>query len=170
MYDHQTESLWLQVKREAVTGPETGTPLTSLPSTVTTWAKWRKRHPTTRVLSLSTGHRRDYGRDPYESYYRSRKGIFSRFFTPGPGEKEKELVAGLELGGAARAYPLSVLRERGRVEDMLGENTIVLTFHSDTDRISARTGDGSELQPITVYWFVWKGIHPGSSLYSREDQ
>ena len=35
-YDHQTESLWSQLKEEAVTGPLTGTHLKALPSVTTT--------------------------------------------------------------------------------------------------------------------------------------
>ena len=64
LYDHKTESLWSQIKREAVTGPMMGQHLTLLPSIHTTWANWRKQFPETRVLSEDTGHRRDYDRDP----------------------------------------------------------------------------------------------------------
>ena len=98
MYDHQTESLWLQVRRRAVTGPMTGTKLKRLPSTVTSWKKWRRKHPQTEVLSLKTGYLRDYNRDPYEEYYESKKGLFS-FLRPGPGARDKELVIGVEMGG-----------------------------------------------------------------------
>jgi hypothetical protein len=168
MYDHQTESLWLQVKRRAVTGPMAGTVLRALPSTVTSWSRWRKKHPRTLVLSTDTGHDRDYSRDPYEDYYESRRGLFSRFFSPGPGEVEKELVAGIEAGGSARAYPLSTLRRRGRITDEIGGEPIVLEHDSETDGISVRIGAGREIQPVVVYWFVWKGIYPASERYSGE--
>ena len=55
MYDHQSESLWLQVKHSAVTGPMTGKKLKILPSTFTTWGKWLKKHPDTEVLTTQTG-------------------------------------------------------------------------------------------------------------------
>lgn len=168
MYDHQTESLWLQVKRSAVTGPLAGTPLSTLPSTVTTWSKWRRKHPDTVVLSLDTGHRRNYGSDPYESYYRSSRGLFSRFFKPGPGEEEKELVAGLEAGGAAKAYPISLVQEEGVIRDRLGGEEVVLSYEKETDRIIARTAAGRDMQPIVAYWFVWKGVHPRTLRYAGE--
>ena len=167
MYDHQTESLWLQVKRRAVAGPLSGTRLETLPSTVTTWSKWRRKHPGTTVLGLDTGHLRDYEADPYESYYSSRRGIFSRFFTAGPGEEEKELVAGLEAGGSAKAYPISLVREEGRIEDLVGGRKVTLLFDPATDRVSA-VADGEELHPLVVYWFVWKGIHPGTARYGKD--
>lgn len=167
MYDHQTESLWSQVKREAVTGPRTGTRLRALGSTVTTWEKWRRRHPETAVLSLETGHVRDYDKDPYEDYYRSRRGLFSRF-APGPGEEEKELVAGVEWNGRTKAYPVAELRRRGEVRDHLDGQTVTLRHEPETDRLTARIGDGTELVPTVTYWFVWKGIHPGTERFSPE--
>jgi hypothetical protein len=167
MYDHQTESLWSQVKRRAVTGPMAGARLEALPSSVTTWGKWQKKHPRTMVLSLDTGHRRDYASDPYESYYQSRRGMFSRFFAPGPGEEEKELVAGLEAGGAVKAYPLSLLRKKGRIEDRVGREQVILSYDDETDRVVVIAGEGREIQPIVVYWFVWKGIHPETLRYGK---
>ena len=50
LYDHQTESLWSQLKEEAVTGPQTGTRLRAIPSVMTTWKAWRAQHPNTLVL------------------------------------------------------------------------------------------------------------------------
>jgi hypothetical protein len=168
MYDHQTESLWSQVKREAVTGSMTGTRLEARPSTVTTWSRWKKKHPGTLVLSLETGHDRDYTQDPYEDYYRSRRGFFSGFFKPGPGEEEKEMVAGLNIGGHQKAYPVDHLRRAGTLSDRLGDKEVTFTWDDDLDGLSARTADGKEIQPIIVYWFVWKGIHPESELFRPE--
>jgi len=168
MYDHQTESLWLQVKRKAVTGPKTGTKLFTFPSSRTTWKKWKKKHPETTVLSFNTGHNRNYSRDPYESYYRDRKGMFSSFFKPGPGEEEKELVAGIVVGEEARAYPVEALRSRKNITDTIDGKKITLSIDDSTDRISATSGDGEEIEPIVVYWFVWKGIHADSALYRAE--
>ena len=165
MYDHQTESLWLQVKRRAVTGPKTGTKLSTLPSSRTTWKKWKKKHPKTTVLSFNTGHSRDYSRDPYESYYNDRRGMFSSFFKPGPGEEEKELVAGVVVGETARAYAVEDLRRQKKITDTVDGIKISLSFDASTDRISAKLADGEEIEPIVVYWFVWKGIHADSDLF-----
>jgi hypothetical protein len=164
MYDRQTESLWSQVLRKAVTGTMTDTPLKVLPSTLTTWKRWKKRHPDTLVLSLETGHRRDYTRDPYESYYESSRGFFSRVLG-GPGEEEKMLVAGVEVGGATKAYPLDVLREKGSITDKVGTRNLTLVFETETDALVIRDAKGSEVPHIVVYWFVWKDFHPGTGLY-----
>jgi hypothetical protein len=165
MYDHQTESLWLQVKRRAVTGPMTGTKLSILPSTITSWKKWKKKNPETTVLSFKTGYSRNYDRDPYESYYRNRRGMFRSFFKAGPGEEEKEIVAGVEVGDSAKAYPVSVIRQRKKMTDTIGGKSVTFSYDDTTDRISVKTASGEEIEPILVYWFVWKGIHADSGLY-----
>jgi len=165
MYDHQTESLWLQVKRRAVTGTMIGTRLTTLPSTITTWSKWRKKHPDTTVLSFDTGYSRNYKRDPYEDYYRQRRGMFTSFFKAGPGEEEKEIIAGIEVDDSAKAYPVSIIRQRGKMTDTIGGKSITITYDDSTEQISVKTGSGEEIEPIVVYWFVWKGIHPETIRY-----
>lgn len=137
MYDHQTESLWSQAKREAVAGLLTGTRLRMLPSVVTSWSKWRRRHPDTQVLSLETGYQRDYSIDPYESYYRTKTGLFSRF-RPGPGEEAKELVAGTEVDGIFKVYPLERLRTRGKMEDVIGDRKLVFVFDFASVRAARR--------------------------------
>lgn len=55
MYDRQTESLWVHVTGEAAFGPLKGKRLEFMPSTVTSWANWKKNYPHTQVLP---GYRR----------------------------------------------------------------------------------------------------------------
>lgn len=168
MYDRQTESLWSQVRREAVAGPMTGAKLKVLPSTLTTWKKWRKRYPGTEVLSLDTGYQRDYSRDPYESYYKRRGGGFFSFFKRGSDEEAKTLVVGVALDGAAKAYPIELLREGKTLTDTLGGRKIVLTFDPATDQLTVRDDAGGNIPFITAYWAVWTGMHPASGLYGKK--
>lgn len=167
MYDRQTESLWSQVRREAVVGHLTGEQLEVLPSTLTTWEKWRKKFPQTEVLSFDTGFSRDYSQDPYEDYYESQKGFFS-FFTPVPGEEEKDLVAGITVEGKAKAYPIKVLREQKIIEDNFSGKHLTVSFSTETDNISIRTDSGNNLVPLVLYWFVWKGMYPDSEIFSAK--
>ncbi len=164
MYDQQTESLWSQVLQHAVTGPMTNTKLTRLPSTLTTWGKWRKKYPETDVLTPATGHVRDYSKDPYESYYESRSGLFG-FLKGGPGAEEKELVIGIEIGNTAKAYRLRDLRSDGLIKDKVGGTEITLELDEVTDTLTAKDQSGNTLDHLLLYWFVWKGIHPEAEVY-----
>lgn len=166
MYDKQTESLWLQAKREAVTGPMTGAKLKSYPSTITTWAKWKKRHPNTKVLSIDTGHARDYSRDPYESYYDSQQGLFS-FLRKKAGANEKELVVGIELRNKAKAYPLKLLRKKNKITDAFAGESIEIQIDQTTDQVAIKTATEKKPDFIITYWMIWHNIHPETDVYSR---
>lgn len=166
MYDHQTESLWSQVKRTAVAGPRTGAKLKVLPSSVTTWEKWVKRHPETRVLSFETGYARDYSRDPYESYRGSGWERFLSGFIGRPlGDKDVRFVVGVQEGNLSRAYPLEELRKAGSFTDTLGGKDIQVGYEGETDVVTVRSTSGEQIEHLVVYWFVWKEMHPEAELF-----
>jgi hypothetical protein len=72
MYDRATQSLWNTIWGRPAIGPLAQEPIQLKRRSVvtTTWGEWRRRHPTTRVLSLNTGHRRDYSEGAaYREYF-----------------------------------------------------------------------------------------------------
>jgi len=80
MYDKATQSMWSTLEGEPVIGPLVGKgiKLDYLSVVTTTWGEWKKRHPNTKVLSLNTGHRRDY-RDgvAYKDYFATDELMFT---------------------------------------------------------------------------------------------
>jgi len=138
MYDRHTAtpSLWAQALGEAVVGTKTGTRLKRLPVLQTTWGEWRKAHPQTTVLSLNTGFRRDYDRDPYRGY-EQKTGLFFPVEQEDARLHPKERVLGVILNGFTKAYPLKTLRELQVLNDTLGGQSIVLiaAINSDAARI-----------------------------------
>ena len=80
MYDHQTRSYWSTLQGEPVVGPLVGKgiKLNRRYLVTTTWGDWKKRHPETTVLSLETGHRRDYREGAaYRDYFSTDKLMFA---------------------------------------------------------------------------------------------
>ena len=63
MFDRETHSLWNQFTGRPVVGPlvDSGIELVQRPVVIARWDEWRRDHPGTRILSLDTGFRRDYG-------------------------------------------------------------------------------------------------------------
>ena len=57
-FDHTTGSIWSQPLGEAILGPERGTKLELLPSTLTQWGEWKRLHPDTRALDAPGGDTR----------------------------------------------------------------------------------------------------------------
>jgi len=169
MYDRQTESLWSQVRRQAVAGSMTGTKLEVVPSTLTTWKKWLKLHPDSQVLSTDTGYNRDYSRDPYQRYYESSGSSFFSFFKPGQRKNvAKLLVAGVTIDGTARAYPLELLRRKKTLTDTLAGQRITLTFDPATDLLTISDAAGGVIPSVSVYWAVWQGMYPETGLFGEK--
>ena len=74
MFDHGTRSLWNTFEGVPVLGTLVGSGrrLTHRSVVTTTWGEWRRMHPGTTVLSLDTGHQRDYGEGvAYRAYFRT---------------------------------------------------------------------------------------------------
>lgn len=165
LYDRETESLWSQIKREAVTGPMTGTRLSPYPSALTTWKRWKKLHPDTLVLSTKTGFSRDYSKDPYEDYYRSPLAFFG-FRQKPPELPEKELVLGIEVEGITRAYPFSILRKiKTPFNDTISGKTVTIHFDRESEEAYVTDKDMKRLPGIVSYWFVWYSFNSDTSVF-----
>ena len=79
MYDQDTQSLWSTMRGTPVVGPLVGKGIELERGSVvtTTWGEWRRRHAGTRVLSLDTGHRRDYAEGAaYRDYFATDELMF----------------------------------------------------------------------------------------------
>ncbi len=80
MYDQKTQSLWNTLWGKPVIGPlvEKGIELEYLSVVTTTWEAWRKSHPETTVLSLETGHTRNYREGiAYQDYFATDELMFT---------------------------------------------------------------------------------------------
>ena len=139
MYDHQTESLWMMLPGEPVSGAlaTSGLRLKKLPVVVTPWGDWLRRHPATRVLSLDTGHQRDYRPGAaYGGYFASPLTMFP---VPqrDPRLPPKEEVFALMVNGQPKAYPLAVLRSESVLNDTVGGDLIVLVTDAQSGAVRA---------------------------------
>lgn len=168
LYDRQTESLWSQIMAEAVAGPMKGTRLEFLPTAHTTWADWRTRHPQTEVLSPDTGHRRNYGRDPYAHYVESDRLMFPVRFQDARLHP-KEQVIGVSLGGEHKAYPFSALSRAGvrTLEDEISGMRVRLEFDPQARSGRVFGADGNELPSLIAFWFAWFAFHPDTAVFEE---
>jgi len=165
IYDHQTESLWSQLKETAIAGPMVGKKLKKISAERTTWKRWLKKHPQTKVLSTDTGYFRNYNTDPYEGYSRALKIMFpvGDVRTDLPA---KEMVLGIEINGAAKAYPLSLLeRKTGMLKDEIGENPVQIVLSKERQVVNVLGHQAQTIPVIFAYWFAWQAFHPDTEVY-----
>ena len=128
MYDHQTDTLWSQFLSRGVKGPLTNTSLHVLPALQTTWEQWLKLHPDTLVLDK---HGR-YQSDSYEGYYRGGSAGILGESNKDNRLSRKDLVLGVALDGAAKAYPFQSMVDQPIINDFWAGKEILVVF----DRIS----------------------------------
>ena len=166
MFDRQTESLWSQMETEAINGPMKGTELEQLPASSTTWSDWRSRHPETKVLSKDTGYNRNYERSPYGNYSENREIMFpvtdsSDRFHP------KALIAGVEIDGSFKAYPLSELKksEKSVLHDTFKGKKLTIRYDKAAGAVRVTDEQGNVIPSNTLYWFAWYAFHPETAVY-----
>ncbi|MEM7441505.1 MAG: DUF3179 domain-containing protein, partial [Pseudomonadota bacterium] len=189
MFDRETNTLWNQFTGEPVIGElaQSGIKLGQRPVVITPWAEWRALNPETRVLSLETGHSRDYGSGVvYKDYFGSPNLMFPTDVDE-TALKQKDYVFGIREFGAAKAWPLSAFKDRRVINDQIGQTKVVLIgdeagrtvrayergdreFSWDNGPVAdgawtvsedALTGpDGTSLPRVAghvAYWFAWSG-------------
>ena len=166
LYDRETESLWSQIESRAVTGPASGSKLRLLRSKLVPWSRWKAEHPATTVLSVDTGHSRDYANEPYGDYAHSEKLIFP---APVDGRYHPKMpTLGVRTrGGVARAYPATELaRAGGEVDEVFAGERIVVRYDEDAQTFDVKVSP--EIEVIEGYWFAWAAFHPSTSVFSVE--
>lgn len=165
LYDRQTQSLWSQIKKEAIAGPSTGMKLEVVPSVATIWRNWKTCHPETLVLAPNTGFDRDYNQNPYAAYDASDEPMFPVPKNVKSKLRNKERVLGLEINGVAKAYPFSKLKKKKiPFEEEVGGEKIRVHFDSKTKTASITDLQGQLLPAVTIFWFAWQAFHPKTLL------
>ncbi len=166
LYDRRTQSLWSQIKRQAVSGPLRGQRLAALPLDHTTWRAWRAEHPETLVLSTDTGHTRDYRKDPYAGYA-SESGLYFPVSARSKRYHPKERVLGLEVAERFKAYPFAELALTGKreIRDRVKGREVLIRFDAENGSARAFDGEGEPLAGITGFWFAWYAFHPDTEIF-----
>ncbi len=141
MYDKATQSLWSTVRGEPVLGPLAGQgiALEHIGVVTTTWREWRRRHPDTLVLSLNTGHRRDYGEGAaYQEYFATDRLMFNTPFQDKRLSNKREVLAlrFFAAPGEQLAIDTEYLNKNPVFSDAIGQQKfVVLTDKSGANRV-----------------------------------
>jgi Protein of unknown function (DUF3179) len=165
MFDRETDSLWNQFTGEPVSGPllNSGIRLKIRPVIITTWKAWRAAHPDTKVLSLDTGFKRDYGSGiVYADYFASAELMFPAFVRDEKKVKRKDYVFGIRELDVARAWPLAAFEKEKVINDSFAGRPVVLIGDAKTRTVRAYERKGNSFAArrdetaVTSGKEVWK--------------
>jgi hypothetical protein len=145
MHDEETGSWWQQASGEAVFGPRKGRRLDLVPYDEISFAAWKREHPNGRVLRPD-----DSGADHQFSQSWEAETAQLPVVTlarAGDSLQPRDVVVGIRLGAAARAYPLTALQRQSPVQDAVGGVPVLLIAGEDGRSVRAfeRTVDGRPL-------------------------
>jgi len=167
MYDRLTDSLWSQATAQAVVGPLTGERLKPLRSNIVQFGTVQKQHSDAQILSTDTGQHRDYSRNPYEGYERD-SGTYFPVRKTDTRLHAKDLVYGIVVGGKAKAYPLTILRKSGTINDDIDGVEIEVVYDAETQVVTFQNLEkGEEIIPLYGFWFSWVAQYPTTDLYQE---
>ena len=169
LYDRRTESLWSQIRMQAIAGPRKGEKLTMVATQHTTLGSWKKAYPESLILTTRTGHIRNYQQTPYGEYENNR----NLYFTPrhtSDAYHPKEWVLGIEVDGHYKAYPFSELAAHPelQLQDTFRGQTLHLHYEVLHDTATVTDGEGHLFPSITAYWFAWYAFHPQTAVFRPE--
>ena len=164
MFDRQTDSLWNQFTGRPVVGRLVGSgiELKIRPVVVSRWKDWREKHPDTRILSLETGHRRDYSPGkPYGDYF-----VHPALMFPANVSdwrlKPKDYVFGVRLPEGRKAWPIKAFEGGRVVNDAVGGVNVVLVGEALGEMVRAYRREAHEFaagngpNELTAAGGTWK--------------
>ncbi len=133
MYDRQTETWWQQAEGKGIVGTLTGKQLTFMPAAIVSWDEFKNANPAGLVLSRNTGFTRSYGQNPYVGYDNVDQ---PPFLYTGPKTPDQlpavARVLTIDLNNDAVAYPYEDLKKANVVNDVVGNEKIVIFWSPGT--------------------------------------
>ena len=166
MYDALTDTYWTQIDGLGIVGELTGQKLIAISVDTVVWRDWKNsgNAKNAEVLSQETGISRNYGRDPYGSYYEDSFLIF-------PVENSdnrihaKTVVFGIEVNGQYKAYQEDDLIELREIEDEIAGVKIKVARDNFGIIKITNLDTGEEIVKERDFWFAWYAFHPNTDLW-----
>jgi hypothetical protein len=142
--DRETGTWWQQVTGKAIYGPLRGTALKLVLSDELTFGEWRNEFPAGMVLAPVAKFTKEY--DPNWEPDVAKLPVVLSF--PGTELKSRDVVVGLTVSGAARAYRWETFANQSPVLDRVNGTPLLLVLGPDgkSFRVFISRIDGSDAE------------------------
>jgi hypothetical protein len=127
MRDKETGTWWQQITGKAIYGPLKGSALELVLSDELTFGEWRAEFPSGQVLAPVAKYKKEY--DPNWEPDVAKLPVVISF--PGTELTSRDVVIGLTIDGAARAYPWQDFAKQSPVQDRVNGTPLLLALGPD---------------------------------------
>ncbi len=127
MRDRETGTWWQQITGKALYGPLQGAALELVLSDELTLGQWRTESPSGQVLAPVAKYTKEY--DPNWEPDVAKLPVVISF--PGTELKSRDVVIGVSINGAARAYPWETFAKQSPVVDRISGTPLLLVLGPD---------------------------------------
>ncbi len=134
MRDEETGSYWQQISGHAISGPLKGRSLPLIHSDELTFALWKTEQPGGTVLKDVAAYAAEYAPRDWDVKMNRYPTVISH---AEPGLKARDLMLGVHAGGAARAFPYSVVAREKLVLDRVGTEPVLVVVGPDNESVRA---------------------------------
>jgi hypothetical protein len=161
MRDRETGTWWQQITGKAIYGPLQGAALELVLSDELTFGEWRTESPTGEVLAPVAKYTKEY--DPNWEPDVAKLPVVISF--PNTKLKSRDVVIGLTIDGAARAYPWETFAKQSPVLDRVNGMPVLLVLGPDgkSFRVFASRIDGRDAE------FFLQGDDPADDPAEKKD-
>jgi hypothetical protein len=161
MRDRETGTWWQQITGKAIYGPLQGAALELVLSDELTFGQWRRESPAGQVLAPVAKYKKEY--DPNWEPDVAKLPVVISF--PGTELKSRDVVIGLTINGAARAYPWETFAKQSPVVDRVNGTPLLLVLGPDgkSFRVFVSRIDGKAAE------FFQQGEEPAEAQAGKTD-
>jgi hypothetical protein len=170
MEDNMTNSLWQQATGECINGPLKGKNLELLPSFQIPWSEAKK------IENLKLAFAPNQSKKAILATkigFKLLKLATNYMMAPGYTKLSKqisprEVVFGININGKAKAYPLSVVKNSGKLHDSLNGIDLDIEFNPHLNTLQITRRDGGNVPIVEKHWWLgWNEFHPNTEVYKK---
>lgn len=161
MRDTETGTWWQQITGQAIYGPLRGASLELVPSDELSFGEWKSEVSDGRVLAEVPKYKKEYDSN-WEPEVAKLPVVIS---FPGTELKSRDIVVGLKIDDASRAYPWETLLKQSPVIDRVHDTPLLIVVGPDHKslRVFVSRIDGRDAE------FFLKGEEASSKTWSLVD-
>lgn len=161
MRDTETGTWWQQITGQAIYGPLRGASLELVPSDELSFGEWKSEVSDGRVLAEVPKYKKEYDSN-WEPEVAKLPVVIS---FPGTELKSRDIVVGLKIDDASRAYPWETLLKQSPVIDRVHGTPLLIVVGPDhkSFRVFVSRLDGRDAE------FFLKGEEASSKTWSLVD-